>query len=107
MGIAPGTTRTITQVYLAHECDCGKPADKRHSYLLPDARRNKASSGYGKHDISWCSDREAFTCDECPTPRIDGFEWCATFGGERFPHMIHAFHEISRVDEAPSTESAA
>lgn len=44
-------------------CICAEPATKRVTFLHENARRNPASSGYGKDDISWCSDAEAFACD--------------------------------------------
>jgi hypothetical protein len=81
---------------------CGEPATRRIAYLLRNARSNPASAGFGKDDISWCSDAEQFTCDEHeknrpPTP--DGMEWCSTFdNGKRFAHM---FFEWSEKDITP------
>lgn len=101
-----GTRRIITQEYIRHECElCGEPATKRHSYLLPDARRNPASSGYGKDDISWCADDEAFTCDGCRDPARDGMAWCGAFSGERFHHMLHFWLEVGR-EEVPRMGAA-
>ncbi|MBW3096849.1 hypothetical protein [Pseudohoeflea coraliihabitans] len=102
MTIAPGTIRTLKQKYVRRGCDCGNPATKCHTYLLPNARRNPASKGYGKDNISWCSDEKAFTCSDCPLPTIDGHEWCATFDGDRFPHMVHTFITISQEDRVPA-----
>ncbi len=98
-----GDIRTIKQEYVRHECEtCGAPATTRHSYLYPNARRNPASSAYGKDDIGYCSDAEAFVCDACPCPRHDGMEWCSTFSSERFAHMLHFWW--TREDEIRTPE---
>ena len=86
----PGSIRTMRHIYARHECEnCGEPATKCHAFILPNARHNPASSGYGKDDISWCSDAEAFSCDKCPEPRVDGMRWGASWGGPRYDHMLH------------------
>lgn len=99
-----GETKIVERARVRRECEeCGEPATKRHTYLLPDARRNPASSGYGGDDISWCSDHEAFTCDSCPEPRPDGYRWCSTFSvspeNMRFSHMFLRWEE--REIDAP------
>lgn len=46
---------------------CGKcpaPSTRIMSFLYDDYRRNPASSAYGKDDCSWCSDHDAFGCEE-------------------------------------------
>lgn len=92
-----GDTRTIVETYMRHECECcGKPAVKRHSFLLDGARYNSASTAFGKDDISWCADDEAFICSDCPEPKREGMNWTASFSGERFSHMLHFWHEVSR-----------
>lgn len=89
-----GEFKLVERRRVRHECNCGEPADERHSYLLPNARRNPQSSGYGRDDISWCSDHEVFTCAACRPrghqPDVSGYEWCATFklGNGRFDHMF-------------------
>lgn len=92
-----GERKLVERVRYRHECDCGRPATKRHSYLLPNARREPASSAYGRDDCSWCSDHETFTCDGCKQPRVDGYEWCSTFSvtpeNTRFAHMLLYWHE--------------
>lgn len=77
LDILPGEGEVKTKT-LEHKracCDeCGEPAHYKHSYLLPNARTNPASSGYRRDDISWCEDKEAYTCKECKTPELDGHE---------------------------------
>lgn len=78
---------------LPHICDeCGAEATKRLSYLYDNARSNRASSGYGRDDISWCSDAEKFACDrhneQMRNDPPEGMSWCAEFFKERFPHMF-------------------
>lgn len=98
-----GETKLILKSRVAHECGCGALATKRHSYLLPRARSNRDSAGFGKGDISWCSDHEEFVCDTCPRRAVDGYEWCATFGSAKFPHMF-----LTWVDrEVPQLATAA
>ena len=43
--------------------ECGEPATRKVTFLLDNARRNPASSAYGKDDCRWCSDAEAFACE--------------------------------------------
>lgn len=89
-----GERKIVERVRVREECEqCGEPATKKHTYLLYNARSNPASSGYGKDDISWCSDIEAFACDDCREPSApDGHKWCATFtvspATTRFSHMF-------------------
>jgi len=88
----PGEGETKTMVRTRRECgNCGEPATKRHAYLWPNARRNPASRGYRRDDISYCSDAERFTCDGCTEYDVlhDNMEWCSTFSmGERFAHLF-------------------
>jgi hypothetical protein len=89
-----GEVQTITRTRLRHACEnCGEPATKRHTYLHENARRNPASSAYGRDDCTWCSDHEEFTCNTCKRPSVEGMGWCSTFGAERFPHMFLFWHE--------------
>lgn len=74
------------------ECaECGEPAVYHITFLLDNARRNPDSNGYGKDDISWCSDEETWACEEHKTElertHQHGLNWCATFGLDRFKHM--------------------
>lgn len=94
--IGDGTKRITTAVYTRHECfECGEPATKRITYLLPNARSNLRSAAYGKDDISWCSDDNEFTCDEHEKKSDGGtMEYCATFTySERFEHMFHYWRD--------------
>jgi hypothetical protein len=90
-----GDTKLVERTRVRIECEqCGEPATKKHTYLLPGARRNPASSAYGRDDCSWCSDHEAFTCDDCRQPRPDGYEWCSTFSARpSFAHMFLRWSE--------------
>lgn len=92
-----GKIETITRKRVRISCDeCGEPAHYKHSYLLPNARSNPASSGYGGDDISWCSDESAYTCRECKKPVIDGYDWASTYSAcERFAHMFLKWEERS------------
>ena len=102
MAIKPGTIRTIMQEYIRHECaECGEPATKKVSYLLPNARSNPASSGYHGDDITWCSDHQEFICGDCKPPRVEGFDLGTIYNGDYYPHMVHFFREISREDKQP------
>ena len=72
-----GEVKVVERKRVRIECgNCGEPATHRHTYLLPNARSNPASKGFGGDDISWCSDHDEFVCDECPKPQIDGMRWC-------------------------------
>lgn len=95
-----GKTETITRVMKRHTCDnCGEPAHFKHTFLLPNARSNPASKGYGKDDISWCSDEYQFSCkdEKCQREmgKMDGYRWCSSFpANERFAHMFLHWEEI-------------
>ena len=81
---------------VSNTCDeCGERAEIRLTFLLPNARTNPASSGYGGDDISYCSDGDMAVCEKCFSSksishfeRIMGMEWCGAFGRDRFPHMF-------------------
>lgn len=95
--------KLILKSRVAHECACGELATKQHTYLLPNPRSNPQSKGYRRDDISWCSDHEEFVCDTCPRPDVGGYEWCATFGANKFPHLF-----LTWVDrEVPQIATAA
>ena len=87
-------TETTTMICVRRCCDnCGEPAHFRHTFLLPNARSNPASHGYGRDDISRCSDAEQYSCKnaECimKMRRMDGYGWCSTYPAtERFAHMF-------------------
>lgn len=91
-----GTVQIMRQTRYRIECEeCGEPAHFKHGYLLEgDARRNPASSAYGRDDCSWCSDQDHFTCKTCKKPRVDGYSWCSTFpASKRFAHMFLTWQE--------------
>lgn len=85
-----GEIKTETRERKRVECDeCGEPAHFRHNYLLLNPRSNPASSGYGRDDISWCSDASRYTCEECNLPFLVGYEWAATFSAcKEYAHMF-------------------
>jgi hypothetical protein len=66
MDLLKGEGETRTQVKTRFCCkECGEPATKRHTFLLPNARRNPASNGFGRDELVWCADgSDAFSCDE-------------------------------------------
>lgn len=92
-----GTTETVVKTRLRHECDvCGEPAHYKHTFLLEGARRNPASSAYGRDDCSWCEDESRFVCAEHKNDITapDGCSWCGTFSAvERFAHMFLYWRE--------------
>lgn len=97
-----GEKRFSTQVCKRRVCEiCGEVATHQLTFLLPNARRNPASRGYGKDDISWCSDDKMFVCNDCEKAKYDiakgkGMEWCADFPyGERFKHLFLYWKEES------------
>ena len=86
-------------------CVCGEPATRKHTFLLPNARRNPASSAYRKDDCSWCEDGCEYTCGK-HTERdaeklVPEMKWCTTFQYEGFPHM---FLYEKRIEEEPVQE---
>lgn len=95
-----GEVRTITQVCERRTCEeCGEPATAQLTFVLPDARHNSASSGYGRDDISWCSDEKMFVCKEHEGARYSiarriGMEWCALFPCEKFEHLFLYWKEV-------------
>ena len=90
-----GDEEIIKRTRVRIACDeCEEDAVYRHTYLLPNARRNPASSAYQHDDCSWCSDHEVFTCKTCKRPNIDGYEWCSTFTASvRFAHLFLKWKE--------------
>lgn len=89
----PGEGDTRVQVRRRVECDfCGEPATRRITYLRDNARSNPASSAYGHDDCTWCSDADAFACEdhkrEIERDAPHGMSWCATFDGMRRPNML-------------------
>lgn len=99
-----GETKTVVRTQVRIACDhCGEPATQRHTYLLPRARSNPQSKAYRRDDCSWSSDHELFTCNICPRPRPDGYEYCSTFSIEpgklQFVHMFLRWKETEiKVD---------
>lgn len=94
---------TVTRErYERRECEVCEEVDADYvvSFLLLNARTNPASKGYGRDDLSWCADAKTYACAKCKDKARDdppeGMSWCATFTGERFPHMIHHWREISK-----------
>lgn len=106
-----GDVRTRVQKRVRRKCsNCGAPATHRVSYLLLNARSNPASKGYGKDDISWCSDDEEWSCEDCrrhvEANAPHGMEWGASFPGERFSHMVLHWETVHE-ETVPAAEAAA
>lgn len=80
-----GDTKVVIKTRCRRECaSCGDPATKRHSYCYINGRRNPASSMYGRDDCSYCSDADAFACDDCEQEVRraccpEGMDWGSTF----------------------------
>jgi hypothetical protein len=96
---------TIKERYEAIPCEiCGEDADHKITFLLEGTRRNPASRAYGKDDCSWCSDKETHACDEhrgvIESSPPEGYVYCSTFYGHRFPHMIHKWVTVEKTTEA-------
>ena len=80
------------------ECNiCGEPATHCLTFLFDNARRNPASKGYGRDDISWCSDEEKYACeehkDQIRRNPPEGMNWCSDFN-ERHLHRVLYWNEI-------------
>lgn len=95
-----GDTKVIVKTRCRSECDnCGDPATKRHSFCYVNGRRNPASSMYGRDDCTYCSDADAFSCDNCERDvrRVccpEGMEWGCTFTlNDRNAHMFLTWRE--------------
>lgn len=106
-----GDTRTITQEYRIRPCEvCGENATHRLTYLLPNARTNPASRGYGRDELTWCADAERIVCaTHAENPRSSapaGTEWCAEFNGALRPHMIGEWTTTS-TEEARTGKSCS
>jgi hypothetical protein len=89
----PGEGDVRTQVRVRRECAvCEEPATKRITYLYEGYRSNPASSAYHYDDCTWCSDDEAFACDEhtreVERDAPEGMQWAGTFDGTK-PHLSH------------------
>lgn len=100
-----GDIQIVKRTRVRIECDeCGEPATKRHTYMLPNYRSNPASSGYRRDDCTYCSDAERFTCNDCKEPRLDGYGWGATFtASARNAHMFLRWAE-EKVDQPAAME---
>jgi hypothetical protein len=96
-----GESQIIRRTKVRIKCDqCGEPANFKHTYLLPNARSNPASSAYRKDDCSWCSDHEEFTCANCSKPGVAGYAWCSTFTvSDRFAHMFLKWEEVELIEK--------
>jgi len=93
-----GETKTVTSVRVRRECDeCGEPAHYKHTFLLSNARRNPASTAYGRDDCTWCEDDCLYVCREhkdLKRPR-DGYSWCSTFAAvDRLKHLFLYWKDI-------------
>lgn len=99
-----GETQTVYRKRLRHECEvCGELAHVRHTFLLLDARRNPASSGYRRDDLSFCSDESLYSCHEhareVERMAPDGMRWSASmYATERFAHMFLYWEECTLED---------
>ena len=106
-----GDQKIITMEYVQKTCDeCANPATKRITFLYENARQNPASKGYRGDDISWCSDAEALSCDDCQNvvrgKKPENMSWAGTFtcykDGEftDLAHMVCDWQEIETVHQS-------
>ena len=96
-------TKIVVKTRVRKECEnCGEPAVYRNTYLsdgATGARRNPASSAYGKDDCTWCCDHDEFLCHTCQSgnrgnPAPKGYGTNSTFSfGARFDHMFFEWRE--------------
>ena len=98
-----GETKTVVSTRRRRCCDnCGEAATKRFSYCYVNGRSNPASSMYRRDDCTWCSDAEAYACNDCEkeVKRVccpDGMDWGGTVtAGGNLDHMF-----LHWVDAAP------
>ena len=107
MSTTEGTRRIVEELYTRRCCDeCGGAATKRVSYLRLNPRSNPASRGYGRDDLTFCSDRDVHICDECPAPELDSYERNTTFSGDTFSHMLLYWKQV-KVTEITAPEVGA
>lgn len=104
-----GDVVLIKKTCVRRECsDCEKPATRRVTWLYRNARNNPASSAYGKDDCSWCSDDDAYGCEEHANKIWHhppyGMEICSMFDLQRFPHMGLYWIEETVQPQAASSE---
>lgn len=106
-----GEVEFVRRERVRRGCDyCGEPAFYRNTYLddgATGARRNPASSAYGRDDCSWCSDHDDYCCPECHQKNLTdnvpgGFHWCSTFQADRFPQMFLEWKDtiVEKVEAA-------
>ncbi len=95
-----GEVRRTTQVRVRRHCaECGEPAHYKHTFLLPNARRDPASNGYGRDDLSWCEDEAVFACRDHKRElqQLRGYELGSTFfATERFAHLFLYWKDVSK-----------
>lgn len=97
-----GEEQVIRRVRYRHAChNCGENAHFKQTYLMDNARRNPASSAYGKDDCSWSEDEAVYFCKngraggECRPPSLPGYGMCSTFPAtKQFAHMFLYWHEV-------------
>jgi len=100
-----GEGETRIQERVRVKCEfCGADATKQHTFLLAGARRNPASSAFGRDDCSYCSDHHVYTCEGGDCVRqardVEGYEPCSIFTCvERFSHMFLTWETMKRKVE--------
>ena len=94
-----GETKLIKKICISKKCEnCGERATKQITFLIEgNARKNPASSAYGKDDCRWRSDAKGFSCEGCVETMKNNpprnMSWCATFSREKFEHMFLEWKE--------------
>lgn len=104
-----GEVVLIRKTCVRRECqECENLATKKLTWLLDNSRRNPASSGYGKDDISWCEDESAFGCEDHAESiwrnPPSGMDICSMFSYDRMPHMFLYWYEEKLTDTMTASE---
>lgn len=101
-----GDVQYVKRTRCRRDCDvCGEPADYKRGLSLINARNNPASSGYGKDDISWCTDGEKYLCEAhkmeflAPTGYTNAGLWTLS----TYPHL--GLYWCDEIVKAESTLS--
>lgn len=101
-----GEIKLVVKKRVRRDCDnCGEPATKEINYCYVNGRSNPASSMYRRDDCSYCSDANAYSCDECErdVERVccpEGMKWASTFTcNDRHTHRLLYWSERDATAE--------
>lgn len=100
-----GEIKVVIKTRMRRECEsCGELATKKHEFCYINGRRNPASSMYGRDDCTFCSDHDAYACEDCSREVErdgcpDGMNWAGTRTAT--PRNAFAFLYWSEREAAP------